>query len=373
VTLRVQRVVRDPSANLKRGARLGLGLGGIAAIAAGHPFLALCCLLGWLGVHGPRVGAYRYPIAPRKNPSNPKEASLLAMLPDRVLRRVDEHTYIVEPPPGGAPQLEIWHSVGELSRAAAWFDLELGPEPRVAGHADLVGPILDPSLMQAEAGERITMRASWLCWSTQPKDRALHELVAQAHELGRRLGRAEVRTARAQEALKTGNPLLHALIILAAPSQFELWPRARSLRPSWRWLARDQGISRPARSRAVRLLAHSGDPEEVLDLLDALGRRSSEASGLAERAAHYLEASSPDVQIAAAVVLEQVGTAAQQGALSRCQPAHRRDRAEVEKAVQRALVAIAARHGQVDGGALALVEDGVAEGALALSPPIEEE
>lgn len=366
MTLRVQRVIKDPSARLKRGLRIGLGLGGFGALLVGQPIWALFLFAGCLGIHGAPVGAMQYPIAHRRAPSGPREASLLAMLPDRALRRVDASTYIVEPPPGASSRLEIWHALEGSRLSSTWFDLSLGPEPRVGGHADRVGPLLDSPLIEAPEGERISVRASWICWTTQPAQRTLAELVQRIHEMGQRYVEGKVRTAQAQEALRSGSPLLHALIMLADPASFELWPRAQSVRPSWRWLARDPGISREARAAAVRLLARSGELEEVLELLDAVGAAPARAEGAPERAVAHLDDDSHHVQIAALTILERVGTAAQQGDVVRCRAGRRAHRAEVKKAVTRALGAIVARHGEVEAGTLAVVAEARPEGGLGL-------
>lgn len=355
-TLRARRIQRDTRARLRTVARLTLGLSGVGALAFGQPIAALLCFLGVGVVGAARVGALRYPLASRRRPANPQEASLLAMLPDRILRRVSATTYVVEPSDDAPERLELWCTAP--GGRDAWFDLTLGPEPRVAGSAERVGPVLDEALLAAPAEERLLLRGGWLGWTTTPGARPLEQLVTRLHGLAQRLNGASVRSPETLTLLSHTGPLVRATLMLADPDYFETWPRAHEVRPSFRWLARETGMSLETRLRATRMLAHSAEPEEVLDLLDRLADVASPPGDTADRAIHHLAATNPHVQAAAAALLARVGTPAHLAALGGVRARERAHRDSVRKATARARQAIQARFGEAEAGGLALSDGG---------------
>jgi hypothetical protein len=364
--LRAVRARRDGFARVRTAARVALGLSGVGALAMGQPMTALLCFLGFGAMGAARAGALKYPLASRRRPANPHEASLLAMLPERLLRRVDAATYVVEPDPD-EPRLELWCTAP--AGKDAWFDLTLGPEPRVAGSAERVGPVLDDALLASPPEDRLMLRGSWLGWSTAPGARPLEQLVARLHHLARRLDGGSVRSPETLTLLQRTGPLVRATLMLADPDYFETWPRAHEVRPAFRWLARESGMSLETRLRATRMLAHSAAPEEVLELLDRLGEARPEGE-LADRAAHHLAAASPHLQAAAAALLARVGTPAQLGALGACRARERGQREAVRRAARRARAAIQARFQEAEAGCLAVAE--AASGDLALVDELDE-
>lgn len=338
-----------------------LAVSGLCAMFMGHAVWGLIAFLGWFALDSQGRGAPQYALVDPHSPRGPREAALLAMLPEQALRRLDDLTYAVHLTNGVTPVVEIWHAVADPSLSEVWFDLELGAAPRVAGHADRVGPLLDAELLSPTLDDCMTLRSRWLCWTTAPGDRSLPELLDRVHEFGRRLTQSDVRGAQAREALQEGSPLLQALVMLAEPAYFELKPRAQSIRPSWRWLARDTGVCRQARARAVRLLARSGDPAEVMDLIEKVSTAPAESlpstSRLPVRLTAFLDDECRHVQIAALALLERTGTAAQQAMVAGCSASRRKHRGEVKNAVLRTLAAIEHRHGAVHPGALAIVAE----------------
>ncbi len=371
-----------------------LALAGLGAMFMGHSIWGLIAFLGWFALDSARRGPAQYALVDPRAPHGPHEAALLAMVPDRALRRLDDMTYAVYADEGTSPVVEIWHAISGPGLSEIWFDLEMGEAPRVSGHADRVGALLDAELLDPAVKDRISLRSGWLCWTTDCQDRSLPQLLDRVNELGRRVTECDVRGPRAREALRQGSPLLHALIMLSAPAYFELWPRARSVRPSWRWLARESGVCREARARAVRLLARSGDPAEVLDLLDKVsspgvetpqsdahssyalqsgGAPEADNSRPQRRAAVFLSDPCRHVQVAALTLLEHIGTPAQQGAIVACAAARRKHRTEVSNAGLRTLAAIEGRHGAVQVGALALVNRDSLGGSLAMAEDDAEE
>lgn len=345
-------------------ARVSLGVAAVGAAAVGQPVGAMFALLGAACIQRVRIGAPRYPLAFRGQPAHPQEAALLAMVPNRLVRRVDPNTYIVEPDERSPDRIELWRSL-PAKHSEAWFDLELGAEPRVAGHAELAGRLLDADLLGAADGDALRLRGRWLGWSVAPADLELDVLVERIRGLAARLPGDPDAAARARDVVEAAPPLLRATVMLGRPRAFERTRAAAEVRPSWRWLARETGLSRDARLSAVRFLARCGDAAEVLDLLDRLAAPRAGATETARAAAHLAD---PDgrVQVAAASVLERFGTRADEHALLKVAIVDRGRRAEVQRAVDRALRVLRSRHGAAEPGTLAVV-DPVERGGLTIT------
>lgn len=368
VDLREGRRTGDPRGRARGWARAGLLFAGFGSLCLGQPIWTLFFLLAWAGLTTVRPGGPRYPLLARRAPSGPAEAALLELRPGRLVRRVSAKIFVVEPAPGDV-RLEVWQALSDPRFDEAWFELEVGPQPRVRGHAERAGPLLDDTLVRAEAPELLVLKGRWLGWIGRPGDASVEDLVARAAGIRERLvAGALSSTDLLEDAM--ARPILAAVLMLADPARFERTAPARAVRPSWRWLARDGRVGREARLRAARLLAPTAEPAEVLDVLDDLGEASPDGD-LAARAAFHLAASSPHLQIAAAVVLERVGHAASRAALERARPADRAARREVEAAFERAILGIEARHGVVGAGALTVVED-AAPGQVSLPDPEDE-
>lgn len=363
-TLRARRLVHDPRRALRTQARVALLLAGFLALALGQPIVTVFCFFAWAGVGHMRIGGPRYPAVARRGAS-PREAALLALRPEHGFRRLDAHTYCTDPN-DDTELLEIWTEIQDPALADAWFDLALGPEPRITGHADRVGPLLDLHVAAGSEGEHVLLRAQWLGWVVRPEQRGLDPLVTRARALRDALAEGTPPTAAEVGTLAESRPFLAALAMLAAPEAFEGSVISRRVRPSLRWLARDTNIRREARARAARLFAPVAEsPEDALALLDTLGVADAEGPPAA-RAAEHLGIDSPHVQIAAAGLLARVGTPAHCGALLSATTADRGMRAELTAAIQRALVAIEARHGPAAKGSLAVI-DGDGSGAVSLA------
>lgn len=232
-------------------------------------------------------------------------AALRDLRPGRAISRVDGRTYAVAPGPEST--YEVWQLLPKRRLdSEVWFELGLGPQPRVRGHAELVGPLLDAGLATAPKGRRVVLFGRWFGWLLDPTTPVPAELSRPA-DLFEALLEGRVDPARAQPVLERGSPILRALVMLSDPAHYEGSPEAAAVRPAWRWLARDGELSDEARHRSVRMLAHCAEPSEVVARLDDLSDRRTDGA-LGARIAAHLSSRAPHLRRAARTLQARIGT-----------------------------------------------------------------